>query len=96
MGLVPLPDIVHVYLSGLFFGALGYGFFAFGFSFFKDTNPFFRKMGFFAIFNLILILISPVFLLYFEGVAIPELIIILPSFVKITQGRISCNGWIKL
>jgi len=61
VGLVPLPNIVHVYLSGMFFGALGYAFFAFGFSFYKDSIPFFRKMGIFAIFNLILILMSPIF-----------------------------------
>jgi hypothetical membrane protein len=81
LGLVPVPDIVHIYLSGLFFGALGYAFFAFGFSFYNDTLHFFRKMAIFAILNLILILISPIFLLYFEGVAIPEMIIIFPGFI---------------
>ena len=81
VGLVPLPNIFHVYLSGMFFGALGYAFFSFGYSYYKDSIPFFRKMGIFAIFNLILTLSSPIFLLFFEGVAIPEMILIIPGFI---------------
>jgi len=81
VGLVPLPNIVHVILSVLFFGTLGYAFFAYGFSFYKNKIAFFRKMGIFAIFNLILILISPIFLLLFKGVAIPEMILIIPGFI---------------
>lgn len=81
VGFIPLPSIEHAYLSGMFFGAFGYAFFAFGVSFYKDSLPFRRKMSFFAILNLIIILISPIFLLYFNGEAIPEMIIIIPGFI---------------
>ena len=36
-------------------------------------------MGYFAILNLIIAFIAPVFLLFFEGVAIPEMIVIFPG-----------------
>jgi hypothetical membrane protein len=81
LGFIPLPSIEHVYLSGMFFGAFGYAFFAFGISYYKDSIPFIRKMSIFAFFNLIIVLISPIFLLLFKGEAIPEMIIIMPGFI---------------
>ena len=81
VGLIPLPRIEHVYLSGMFFGAFGYAFFAFGFSFYNDSIPFLKNMAIFAIFNLIILMISPISLSFFKGEAIPEIIIIIPGFV---------------
>jgi len=78
-GFIPLPKIEHIYVSSLFFVSFTYAFFAFGISFYQDKNDFLRKMGYFAILNLIIAIISPVFLLFFEGVAIPEMIVIFPG-----------------
>jgi hypothetical membrane protein len=80
VGLIPLPNIYHVLVSGLFFVAFSYAFLAFGISFYKDTTSFFRKIGIFAIFNLIIISISAIFLLFLKGVAIPEMMVIVPGF----------------
>ncbi|UCH71671.1 MAG: DUF998 domain-containing protein [Thermoplasmatales archaeon] len=80
VGLIPLPSIYHVLVSVLFFVAFTYAFFAFGFLFFKDATSFLRNKGIFAIFILIIISISAIFLLFLEGVAIPEMMVMVPGF----------------
>ena len=79
-GLIPLPNIEHIFVSSVFFVAFAYSFFAFAILFYRDSSPFFGKMGLFAIFNLIMFSLAAIFLLFFEGVAISEMIAIIPGF----------------
>lgn len=79
-GFVPLPDINHVDASALFFIAFPFSFLLIGLIFYKEKKKFIKKMGLFALLIASLSGISPIFLLFYSGIAIPELIILLPGF----------------
>ena len=80
-GVFPLPSENHVYVSSLFFIAFPLGFFTLGFMLYKREFLIFRKMGFLALINVLIAAFSLVFLWTFDGIAIPEMIIIFPGFL---------------
>jgi len=74
VGIFPLPDPNHVDVSGLFFIAFPLGFLMLGLKMYKKRSRFIKNMG---------ISIggsTPIFLLFYEGIAIPEVIILFPGF----------------
>ena len=81
VGIYPLPHPNHVDISGLFFIAFPLGFLILGLRFYKKPIAFIRNMGLFALFIAIISSVSPLFLLFNKGIAIPELIILLPGFL---------------
>ena len=81
IGLVPLPNKEHIYMSGPFFIGIPFGFLVLGLQMRNRVEEFFRKMSLFAFIILILIAISSVTLLFFEGIAIPEILVIGPGFL---------------
>jgi hypothetical membrane protein len=80
VGIFPLPDPNHVDISGLFFIAFPLGFLLIGVQLYKKKDVFIARMGKFALVIGILSIISPVVLVFYKGIAIPELIIIFPGF----------------
>lgn len=81
VGLVPLPDPIHVDTSGLFFIAFPLGFFILGLQLYQKTNAFLRTMSRAALIFTVISVCSPVFLLFYRGIAIPEMIILVPGFL---------------
>lgn len=81
VGLISLPDPTHTDVSSLFFIAFPIGFFLLGIRTFNNPFNFYRKMGIFALLITVLTVISPVVLLFYEGIAIPEMIILFPGFI---------------
>ena len=80
IGIYPLPDPNHVDVSGLFFIAFPLGFLLLGMKMYKKRSPFIKYMGIFALVIAIIGGCSPIFLLYYKGIAIPEAIILFPGF----------------
>ena len=81
VGIISLPDPTHTDVSSLFFIAFPIGFFLVGIRTFNNPFDFFKKMGIFALIITFLSIISPVFLLFYKGIAIPEMIILFPGFI---------------
>ena len=81
IGFFPLPDPNHVDVSGLFFIAFPLGYFVIGLQIFRKTCDFVCKMGYFAIIIGIVSLITPVFMYFHTGIAIPEFVIIMGGFI---------------
>ena len=80
VGIYPLPLSEHVDISGLFFIAFPIGFVVFGIVNYKSEISFLRKMGFAALSLLIIYAIAPITLLFVNGIAIPEALVIIPGF----------------
>ena len=83
VGFVPLPDPEHVYISGLFFVAFTISYLVNGITLYQNKTGFYKKMGVFALFVTLLAIISPVFLLFYEGIALSEITILFPGFLWI-------------
>ncbi len=81
VGVYPLPLPEHVDLSGLFFIAFPIGFLIFGLVNYQSKDQFLKKMGLVALIFIIIFAITPVTLLFFKGIAIPEAIVIIPGFI---------------
>jgi len=81
IGIFPLPDPNHVDVSGLFFIAFPLGFFILGLQLYKKKDVFIRKMGKFALVIGVISGLSPIILVSYAGIAIPEIIIIFPGFL---------------
>jgi hypothetical membrane protein len=81
VGVYPLPLPEHVDISGLFFIAFPIGFVIFGLVNRNSENEFLKKIGRAALFLLIIFAIAPFTLLFFNGIAIPEVIVIIPGFL---------------
>ena len=81
VGIISLPDPTHVDVSSLFFIAYPIGFFLLGIRTFNNPVDFIRKMGLFALVIAILSVVSPLVLLFYKGIAIPEMIILMPGFI---------------
>jgi hypothetical membrane protein len=80
VGIYPLPLSEHIDISSLFFIAFPIGFVVFGIVNYQIEIPFLRKMGQAALFLLIIYAIAPVTLLFVNGIAIPEAMVIIPGF----------------
>jgi hypothetical membrane protein len=81
VGLYPLPDPIHIEISGLFFIAFPFGFFIIGLSMYRKPNDFLHMMGLAALLIVILSLCSPIIFLFYSGIAIPEMMILIPGFL---------------
>lgn len=81
IGVFPLPNPNHIFISGLFFIAFPIGFLLLGMMLINKKNSFLRKMGFYALFNSILAVFSAFLLLFLKGVAISEALIVIPGFI---------------
>jgi hypothetical membrane protein len=81
VGIFPLPDQYHIDFSSLFFIAFPLGFFALGLKMYKMKYEFIKKMGIFALIIGIVAACSSVFLIFFQGIAIPEMLILIPGFI---------------
>ncbi len=80
VGIFPLPDPSHVDISGLFFIAFPLGFLILGLYMYKQAAPFIKNMGIYAFIIAGIAGCSPIFLLFNSGIAIPEVIILIPGF----------------
>jgi len=80
LGLFPLPNPNHVDVSGLFFIAFPLGFLMLGLKMYKKRSRFIKNMGISALIIAIIGGVSPIFLLFYGGIAIPEVIILFPGF----------------
>lgn len=80
VGIFPLPDPKHIDISGLFFIAFPLGFFILGLHMYKQASLFIKNMGIFAFVIAFIACCSPVFLFFYRGIAIPEMIILFPGF----------------
>jgi hypothetical membrane protein len=80
VGFYPLPLSEHVDISALFFIAFPIGFIIFGLVNYQSRRKILKKMGRAALYLLIFFAIAPITLLFFDGIAIPEAMIILPGF----------------
>ena len=80
VGIFPLPDPFHIDFSGLFFIGFPLGFFILGLHMYKQKSDFLKNMGIFAFAIAFIAVCSPVFLIFYPGIAIPELLILIPGF----------------
>lgn len=81
VGIYPLPLPEHIDISGLFFIAFPIGFLIFGLVNYNSRTQFLKKMGYAALILVIIDAIAPLTLLFFKGIAIPEVIVIIPGFI---------------
>ena len=81
VGLVPFPDPIHVDTSGLFFIAFPLGFFILGLQLYRKKNALLRTMSHAALIITAISVCTPVLLIFFQGIAIPEMIILVPGFL---------------
>ncbi len=81
VGLFPLPHQIHVEISGLFFIAFSLGFFLLGLKLYNHPLVQFKRLGKTALFVAFCSALSPIGLLFFPGIAISEIIILLPGFL---------------
>ena len=81
VGLYPLPSMEHIDLSALFFIAFPFGFLIYGLRNLNDISDFKKKMSIFALVVFIIAAVSPVLLLFFTGIAIPESLILFPGMI---------------
>ena len=81
VGVYPLPNPIHIDISGLFFIAFPLGFFILGLHMYKKQYHFMKNMGIIALVIAIISGCSPIVLLFFNGIAIPEIIIIVPGLL---------------
>ena len=81
IGFFPLPNPNHIDFSGLFFIAFPLAFFVLGLQIFRNKCDFICKMGIFAIIIGAFSLLAPIFLIFYNGIAIPEFIILTSAFI---------------
>jgi len=81
IGVFPLPNPNHIYISSLFFIAFPIGLLLLGIKLVKIKNSFLKKMGYFALVNSMLAVFSGFLLLILEGVAIPEVLVVMSGFL---------------
>jgi len=81
IGIFPLPDPNHIDISGLFFIAFPLGFLILGLHMYKQAASFIKNMGRYAFIIAGIAGFSPIFLLFYSGIAIPEVIILVPGFL---------------
>jgi len=81
VGLYPLPNQIHIDISGLFFIAFPLGFLILGLNMYKKQDHFVKNMGIIALTIAIISGFSPIVFLFFNGIAIPEIIIIIPGLL---------------
>ena len=81
VGFNPLPDPAHVDLSGLFFVAFPLGFLIMSLRLIIKDDVFLKKMGLFALLVVLISGFATIFLLFFNGIAIPEAMILFPGFI---------------
>lgn len=81
IGIFPIPSPYHIYVSVLFFISFPLCFLTLGLYSYKIKDPFKRKLGISALTIPGIAVISPVFLLFFNGIAISEIIIVTPGFI---------------
>jgi len=77
----PLPLYIHFYVSVPFFIFFPLSFLIIDFLNFKSKHNFKRKMSYFAFLVFLIAVISSVFLLVFDDVAIPEVLVVFPGFI---------------
>jgi len=80
IGFFPVPDPNHTMLSSLFFIGFLLSFFIIGVSLYMRLSHFVSRMGVFALIIAGVSMCTPLFLLFYEGIAIPELLIVIPGF----------------
>jgi len=81
VGMFPLPSPIHFPVSCIFFISFTLSFLVFGLYKFKKSISFMRTMKIFAFVVTLYAFVSPLFLLFFTGVAISEMFIIFPGFL---------------
>lgn len=81
VGVYPLPSSIHVDISGLFFIAFPLSFVILGLNLYKKQNFFLKNMGFIALIISIIAGFSPIAMIFFKGIAVPEIIIIIPGLL---------------
>lgn len=81
VGFYPLPSLEHIDLSALFFIAFPFGFLLYGYGNLYGASHFKKKMSIFALAIFITATISPVLLLIFKGIAIPEILVLFPGMI---------------
>jgi len=81
VGIYPLPSQIHVDFSGLLFISFPLAFFALGIQMYKKKTIFIKKMGKYAFIHSAISACSPISFLFYPGIAIPEMIIIVPGFL---------------
>jgi len=81
IGLIPLPHIVHNYISVIFFITFPISFLFLGFDLYENERNFNTVMSVFAFFIVFLTFISPSVLLVNDGIAVSEAIILFPGFI---------------
>jgi len=80
VGIFPLPNPNHVDVSGMFFIAFPLGFLMLGLKMYKKRSRYINNMGISALIIAAIGGISPIFLIFYEGIAIPEVAILFPGF----------------
>ena len=80
IGFFPLPDPNHTMVSSLFFIGFLLSFFIIGVTLYLKLSYFIGRMGAFALIIAGVSMCTPLLLLFFEGIALPELLIVLPGF----------------
>lgn len=80
VGIYPLPSPIHIDFSGLLFISFPLSFFALGIQLYNRKDIFLKKMAEYALLITIISACSPIFLLFNPGIAIPEMIILVPGF----------------
>jgi len=80
IGVFPITHPNHIHISGLFFISFPLGFFVLGLQIFRKKCDFICKMGYLAIIIGVVSLASTSILLFFSGIAIPEVIILVSGF----------------
>jgi hypothetical membrane protein len=78
VGIFPLPGSDHIFTSGVFFLSFVIFFLIFGLSYIKDET--YKTMSKIALVIAIISILTPVFLLFNKGIALPEMLILLPGF----------------
>jgi hypothetical membrane protein len=81
VGVFPLPNPNHIYVSSLFFIGFSLSFLILGINMIKSKTIFIKKMGRSALICVVIAGVSPVFLLFVNGIAITELFSIFPGFI---------------
>ena len=80
IGIFPIPNPYHMYVSELFFISFPLSFLTLGLYLYKLKDSSKRKLGIYALTITGIAIISPVFLLVFNGIAVSEIIIVTPGF----------------
>lgn len=81
IGIFPLPHPYHIYVSELFFISFPLSFLTLGLNLYKIKDSYKRRLGISALIIACIAIISPVFLLFFNGIAISEITIVTPGFI---------------